>query len=286
MIMSKHILIIGGTRFLGPYVVERLLAKGHRVSLFHAGKHACPTGVTCLHGDRNHGFGDIKEQFDVVVDMCAYTEKHIQDAVAQLSFRKFVFVSTAAVYKKNNDLLTEDSPLGDWSLWGEYNQGKVACEKALEASGVYHAIIRPVYILGAGNYLNREQYIYEHLVHQKPLVLPGDGKALVQFAFVQDTADAIALLVESDARGAYNCASDMQISLNDLVAEMANIVGVPAKMKYNPQADGDQFCEEEFPFANEQLVCSNEKLKNLGIAFTPLLDGLTADYHSYYKDQL
>jgi uncharacterized protein YbjT (DUF2867 family) len=30
-------LIIGGTRFLGPLVVRRLLAAGHAVAVFHRG---------------------------------------------------------------------------------------------------------------------------------------------------------------------------------------------------------------------------------------------------------
>ena len=33
-----RILIIGGTRFIGPQVVRRLHAQGHEVTLFHRGK--------------------------------------------------------------------------------------------------------------------------------------------------------------------------------------------------------------------------------------------------------
>jgi nucleoside-diphosphate-sugar epimerase len=35
---AQKILILGGTAFLGPPVVERALARGHQVTLFNRGK--------------------------------------------------------------------------------------------------------------------------------------------------------------------------------------------------------------------------------------------------------
>ncbi len=34
-----RILLIGGTRFIGPYVVRRLARNGHGVAIFHRGEH-------------------------------------------------------------------------------------------------------------------------------------------------------------------------------------------------------------------------------------------------------
>ena len=55
-------------------------------------------------------------------------------------------------------------------------------------------------------------------------------------------------------------------------------------IKFNPDADGDNHDENEFPFANETFYCTNDKLKKLGIKFTPLIKGLKEDYENYYKD--
>ena len=33
-----RILVIGGTGFIGPYVVRRLVSHGHRVAVFHRGE--------------------------------------------------------------------------------------------------------------------------------------------------------------------------------------------------------------------------------------------------------
>jgi nucleoside-diphosphate-sugar epimerase len=80
------ILIIGGTKFIGPYVVQGLHEKGHEVILFNRGKtiHPFTFQVTSIQGDR----ADIlsfKDKFlsfspDVVIDMIPYSEndaKHL-----------------------------------------------------------------------------------------------------------------------------------------------------------------------------------------------------------------
>ena len=55
---------------------------------------------------------------------------------------------------------------------------------------------------------------------------------------------------------------------------------------FNPETDGERFDENEFPFANENMICSNEKIKKLGIKFTPLITGLETDYLNHYKKSL
>ena len=49
-----RVLILGGTGFIGPWVVKRLLAEGHDVTLFHRGRtvHADLSDVPRLLGDR------------------------------------------------------------------------------------------------------------------------------------------------------------------------------------------------------------------------------------------
>jgi len=284
------ILLIGGTRFMGPHIVGQLLKHGHSLTVFHSGNHPCPLKdqITCIHGDRNGELSKIQGSFDSVIDTCAYHRNQVEDVYGQLSFKKYVFVSTAAAYRKSEQLpLREDtSPLGSWPLWGEYNRGKVECEQFLAEYGRTYAVVRPVYILGAGNHRNREHFIYSHLKEGKKLRIPGDGNARVQFVFVQDVARAIVLLAESDAEGAYNCCSDDVVTLRKLVEEMSKIVGQPARIAYNSATNGAKFDENEFPFANEDVVCSNEKLQFLGLKFTPLLEGLRSDYENYYKSRI
>ncbi|MBI2079503.1 NAD-dependent epimerase/dehydratase family protein [Candidatus Micrarchaeota archaeon] len=281
------ILIIGGSRFIGPILVDELLKNNHQITIFNRGNIKSNYGerINFIKGDRNDGFRKLRKPiFDAVIDMCAYLSEQTKAAIDQLSFDFFLNVGTAASYNMPQNLpLTEKSPLGDWSLWGDYNKGKVGCEKVLRESRIKFATIRPVYVLGPKNYVDREHFIYSKIKNQEPILIPGDGQALVQFVFAKDVAKSIALLAEGKKTGAFNCAGDEIISLVDLVNEMGKIVGKKPIIKFNPDADGENFKEGEFPFANQSFFCSNKKLKKLGIEPTQLTKGLKENYENYYK---
>jgi len=280
------ILIIGGSRFVGPYLTKSLIKKGHEVTVFNRGqiRSKYASRIKFIKGDRNRDF-NLSSHFDVVIDTCAYTGIQIEKAITQLDFDFFINFGTAASYKKTEIFpLTEESPLGNWPIWGDYNKGKVECEKILEKSNIKFATIRPVYVLGPKNYCNRETFIYSRIKKGLPLVLPGNGKAIIQFVFAKEVAESIVCLAEKKIRGHFNCCGDKSITLEGLVKEMANIVGIKPKIKYNRNTDGDKFDENEFPFANENFFCSNEKIKKLGIKFTSPLKGLKEDYENYYRN--
>jgi nucleoside-diphosphate-sugar epimerase len=278
------VLIIGGTRFVGPLVVDKLISNGHNITLFNRGrvKSEYQDNLRFIKGNRNDGF-DIKDHFDAVIDTCAYNGLHTKQVINELNFDYYLNFGTVSSYKKADKFpLTESSGLGDWPLWGSYNKGKVECENILQESGIKYASIRPVYILGKNNYVDREHFIYSRIKDKKPLVLPGNGQAKVQFVFAQDVADSIVLLAEKRIQGAFNCCSDDIITLKDFVEEMGKIMQINPIIKFNPKADGEKFNINEFPFANETFYCTNDKLKKLGIKFTPLLQGLKEDYENYY----
>lgn len=282
----QKILIIGGSRFVGPYLIKELLLKGDVITVFNRGiiNTKYPAEVNFIMGDRNVGF-NINKHFDVVIDMSAYNGKQTEMALKELNFDFFVHFGTAAAYKKTEIFpLREDSPLGDWPLWGKYNKGKAECEQILEKNRVSYASLRPVYILGPNNYLPRESFIYSRIKSNSPIVLPGNGQTAVQFISVRDVAKSLAILAETRIAGAFNCAGDEIITLKGLVEEMAHIVGNKPVIQYNAYADGEKFNDQEFPFANENFICSNEKIKNTGIAFAPLKEFLKKDYESYYKN--
>ena len=150
-------------------------------------------------------------------------------------------------------------------------------------SKIKFAVIRPVYILGSNNYCDRERFIYSRIKNGAPIILPGNGQALIQFVFVKDVARSIALIAEKKIVGTFNCAGDETSTLEGLVEEMGRIMQLEPKLRYNHETDGEKFDISEFPFANINLVCDNSKLKNMGIVFAPFQKGLQEDYKSYYQ---
>jgi len=101
-----RILIIGGTNFIGPYLVRRLVGAGHDVAVFHRGQARAdlPDLVRHITGDRRR-IVDRRDEFlrfgpDVAVDMIAYTEDDAQGLVETFRglARRVVVISSGDVY--------------------------------------------------------------------------------------------------------------------------------------------------------------------------------------------
>src|SRR5712671_2504856 len=75
---SMKILILGGTSFLGPQIVEAARARGHVLTLFNRGKTnpGLFPDIEKLHGDRD---GDLKSlegrSWDAVVDTSGFVPR-------------------------------------------------------------------------------------------------------------------------------------------------------------------------------------------------------------------
>lgn len=75
-----RVLVIGGTNFMGPYVVRRLVERGHEVAVFHRGRTEAelPEGVEELRGNRRrleeHAEELRRTRPDVVLDMVPMNE--------------------------------------------------------------------------------------------------------------------------------------------------------------------------------------------------------------------
>src|SRR6185437_677540 len=101
-----RILVIGGTQFIGPFVVRRLDRMGHEVTIFHRGQTEAdlPPRVRHIHGARAH-LSDFALELqrlapEVVLDMRALTEYDARatvDAVRGIA-RRVVAISSMDVY--------------------------------------------------------------------------------------------------------------------------------------------------------------------------------------------
>jgi 2'-hydroxyisoflavone reductase len=112
-----RLLVLGGTRFIGPHFVEQALAHGHQVTLFNRGKTnpGRVTDVEVLHGDRNGQLDALKgRQWDAVLDTSAFVPRIVKLSAELLapSVSHYVYVSSISAYASFAQANDESSPTG------------------------------------------------------------------------------------------------------------------------------------------------------------------------------
>ena len=283
------VLILGGTRFVGRHVAEQLLASGNEVTLLHRGVTGAPIeGTIDVIGDRSQPDGLAaldNERFDAVVDMSAYFSEWTRDAVQTLSGRvsHYIFISSGAVYRPLPEMpWTESTPIGPMPIWGQYGVEKVASERHLweaETNGGFRATaFRYPFILGPGNFADRESFVFGRLAAGRPILLPGGGTAINQFVYAADVARAIVVALERPevaAGQAYNCTYARTITNRGWVELCAAVMGVePQIVSIDEEALGVALPTVDltnivFPYPAEHYALDGNKLtRELGVEMT------------------
>lgn len=238
-----RILILGGTGFLGPAVIDSALARGHSVTTFNRGRRekyvGAHEGVEKLYGNRDPnkhaGFKlvDGKEvddettpkglselagkRWDAVVDTSAYYPR-IAKASAEFlakSVQHYVFISTLSVYAANDKPdMDESDPVGTLedtttedmgSDGSRYGPLKALCEQAIEAAMPGRVSnLRPGYIVGPKDTTDRFTYWPVRVARGGRMIVPGTPNDPVQIIDVRDLADFIITCCETKAAGVMN----------------------------------------------------------------------------------
>lgn len=212
------LLILGGTGFLGPHIVERASARGHVMTLFNRGKtnpELFPQ-LEKLHGDRKGDLTALEgRSFDAVIDTSGYVPGEIERATAVLSdgIRQYVFISTISVYAAIDKVgMDEDAPLaktedpGAAKITGEnYGALKALCEDAArKALPDRTTVIRPGLIVGPGDPTDRFTYWPARFARGGAVLAPGTPDDPTQFIDARDLAAFVVHLIEQRTMGTFN----------------------------------------------------------------------------------
>ena len=229
-----RILILGGTRFLGPHMAEYARARGHTLTFFNRGR--TKTGVLPdierIQGDRNGELGGLAgRKWDAVIDNSGYVPRHVRLSAELLrpSVPHYLFISSVSVYASFAAANDEDSPLGrlaDESVErvdGEtYGPLKALCESAARA--VYgpgnSTILRPGLIVGPDDNTDRFTYWPARAARGGSFVAPGSPDDPVQVIDARDLAAFAITVIERRTAGVFNVLSPPgRFSIGDVVNE-------------------------------------------------------------------
>jgi 2'-hydroxyisoflavone reductase len=210
------LLVLGGTRFVGRHIVDRALARGHDVTVFHRG--TTPSdgldGAREILGDREGDLSAVSSRpWDAVVDTCGYVPRVVAHAAERLRAMtdRYAFISSISAYAGfPRPGVDESAPLaepeeGSEEVTRHYGPLKAACERVVEdAFGDRAVIVRPGFVVGAHDYTDRFTYWVLRAAHGGRAVAPGSPDAPLQFIHGSDLGEWVVTLIEGGASGAYN----------------------------------------------------------------------------------
>lgn len=294
-----ELLILGGTRNLGPGLVAELLARGHRIAVCNRGitPDDLPAAVERLRADRTDGealrraLGE--RSFDAVVDTTLYTGAEARDAVALLDgrARHYVAISSGQVYLVREGPVPPfaeedfDGPVmpepardaRDWPDW-KYGADKRDAEEVLAAAaarGFPATVLRLPMVHGERDHYERLHNYFARLADGGPIVLPEGAHLAIRHVDAADVTRAIADLVERAAgRGrVFNLGQDETLAIGECLELLARAAGRPLALVRVPRARllAEDLLPACSPFSGTWMsALDNRRSKaELGVRYTP-----------------
>ncbi|HSP22066.1 MAG TPA: SDR family oxidoreductase [Planococcus sp. (in: firmicutes)] len=253
------ILILGGTRFLGRFIAETAIQRGHDVTLFNRGKENTDLFPEAekLIGDRN---GDLKalegRTWDAVIDTCGFVPRAVRESAGLLAGHAghYTFISSASVYDDlENPGIDENHPVSHMSL-GEaeemtkgtagpmnneyYGELKFLCEEEVAHIFPEHSlIVRPGLIVGPYDFTGRFSYWVNRIAKGGEVLAPGRKDKQIQFIDVRDLAEWIVNMVEKNVAGTFNATGpESALTMEGLLEECLAAVEGDAELMWVDEA--------------------------------------------------
>ncbi|WP_327431838.1 NAD-dependent epimerase/dehydratase family protein [Streptomyces sp. NBC_01236] len=280
----REVAVIGGSRYFGKRLIDRLMAAGDRVTVINRGSSAPPAGAIHLIADRNdensleNALGS--RTFDVVIDQVCYTPR--QAEIARRVFagrtRRYVMTSTVEVYEYEDSaaLVREDAvdprtvavdlelPWGDPEfLDAHYGEGKRQAEAVFTADPAFpYVAVRVAHVLGgADDFTGRLDHYTDRIRTGEAIAVPAVNHPAT-YIHVEEIADFLAWTAGADFTGPVNAASHGVLTTEELCEAVA--VHVPeGKTVFQSVEVGEA---SPFSFARSYGM-DNARATQLGFAF-------------------
>ena len=291
-----NILITGGAGYIGSATAEALLAAGHSVTVYDSlvtgHQAAVPKGArfieAALEDHRSLSKALTTQQFDAVMHFAAFIEAgesmkdpgrfyfnnyanslSLMETAVLADVKRFVFSSTAAVYRSSDEPLTEESPLGPTNVYGHT---KLMVEQTLDwyrqIHGLHYAALRYFNASGALPGRGEAHQPESHLI---PLVLrvalgqresvsifgtdypTPDGTCIRDYVHIADLVSAHLLALDALGEAdklTYNLGSGKGFSVREVIDTSRKVTGHPIPVVESPRRAGD----------SARLVASSDKI--------------------------
>lgn len=214
---EKSLLVLGGTGFLGPHVVEAALAQGWTVTLFNRGKTNPDMfpDLEKLRGDRDGKLEALEgRRFRAVIDTSGYVPRVVRQSAELLApnVGQYMFVSSVSAYADFTKMgidetygvaQLEDPTVEDVPQF--YGGLKAACEATVEEVLPGRTTnVRPGLIVGPGDPTDRFTYWPARIDQGGEILSPGTPDDPIQVIDARDLAAWMIGALEQVHTGVYN----------------------------------------------------------------------------------
>lgn len=229
------ILLTGATGFLGGYVLEELVKRGHKVTCFVRKTSNLDKikelNVPYIFGelDDYESICNALKDKEALINIASLGFGHapnIMNACREMNINRAVFISTTGIFTK----LNPDS------------KGiRLEAERLIKESGLDYTIIRPTMIYGTPKDRNMWRLV-KYLKRIPVLPILGNGRYLQQPVYVKDLAWAVVSAYETDKsiKKAYNISGLKALTYNEVVDVTGKALGkkvfkihVPMNVSYS-----------------------------------------------------
>jgi len=298
---------MGGTQFVSKSIAMQMIDNGHEVDIFTRGVQKVDYSGINRHikGDRKsleclQMIGD--KNYDVIIDVSAYTKEDVQFLLKHVDIeklKKYIFISSGAVYCESQEVIHEEQCRGENKNWGTYGLNKKKAEDFLfhmsEENGIPVTIFRPTYIYGKGNNLYREKYFFDRIEDGMAIPIPikiddngRKNEVLTQFIYIDDMVKIIESCIGNEKSNgqAYNITHPDRVSWRKLIQTTSDVINKEAHIIEANNVALDIQDREFFPFRNVTYMLSIEKLIRDGL-YVPkieLTDGLKLALEDYNRN--
>ena len=235
-------LVLGGTRFIGKALVERLRREGHDTRVMSRAAGADLSGDRRVPADLARAAEGAS--WDVVYDFLGMDARDAEVAVEALRGRcsRLVHLSTGAVYwvsaasrcpwvEEDGTLPLRDRATCDRAEF-DYGVAKREAERVYRESGLPVAIVRAPVVSGPNDHKRRDLYWVRRIVEGRPLVMPDGGSNVFNHVYVDDLVEMLVRLSREpwDPGEAFNAADRVFTTLREYVSWFAEVIGKPATL--------------------------------------------------------
>lgn len=241
------LLILGGTEFLGRYLVEAALARGHEVTLFNRGRTNADLfpAVEKLRGDRHTDLSALRgRRWDAVIDTSGYSSAVVRASAELLAdaVEHYTFISSLSVYP---DAMTpgqdEQAPVStlpdereDENNWETYGARKALCERTIEAILPGRTLsLRAGLIVGPHDYIDRFPWWVRRIAQGGEVLAPGRPAREIQLIDVRDLAEWNVRMAEARQAGVYNAdGPDYPLTMEQVLTACKEASGSDARFTW------------------------------------------------------